>query len=77
VIGIKGKIGVYGRSLGCIPATHISKYVDMIIADRGFCDLWTLADKKFYSDVAIPLIKYGTGGWQAQNAYNMLKIPNK
>ena len=49
----------------------------MIIADRGFCDLWTLADKKFYSDVAIPLIKYGTGGWQAQNAYNMLKIPNK
>ena len=23
VIGVKGKIGVYGRSLGCIPATHL------------------------------------------------------
>ena len=68
---------MYGRSLGCIPATHISQHVDMIIADRGFCDLWTLADKKFYSDVSIPLIKYGTGGWQAQNAYNILKTPLK
>lgn len=77
VIGVRGKIGVYGRSLGCIPAAHISKHVDMIIADRGFCDLWTLADKKFYSDVSIPLIKYGTGGWQAQNAFNILKTPNK
>jgi alpha/beta superfamily hydrolase len=22
-IGVTGKIGVYGRSLGCIPATHL------------------------------------------------------
>jgi pimeloyl-ACP methyl ester carboxylesterase len=22
-IGVRGKIGVYGRSLGCIPATHL------------------------------------------------------
>jgi hypothetical protein len=48
----------------------------MIIADRGFCDLWTLAEKKFYTSLAVPLIKYATGGWQAQNAYNMLNTPN-
>lgn len=49
----------------------------MIIADRGFCDLWTLAEKKFFSPLAVPLIKYGTGGWQAQNAYNMLETSKK
>jgi hypothetical protein len=47
-IGVKGKIGVYGRSLGCIPATALQNQVDMVIADRGFSDLWTLAEKKFH-----------------------------
>jgi len=51
-IGVRGKIGVYGRSLGCIPATHLQDKVDMIIADRGFCDLWTLAEKKFHSGIS-------------------------
>ena len=35
----------------------------MCIADRGFCDLWTLADRKFYSPIAIPIFKYSTVGW--------------
>ena len=38
-VGVKGKIGVYGRSLGGIAATHLSKYVDMIICDRTFGNL--------------------------------------
>ena len=63
-IGVKGKIGVYGRSLGCIPATHLQDQVDMIIADRGFCDLWTLTEKKFYGEIAKSVVKYGTLGWQ-------------
>lgn len=45
----------------------------MVIADRGFCDLWTLAEKKFHSKISSSLIKYGTLGWQVQNAYNYLK----
>ena len=40
---LKGKIGVYGRSLGGISACHLAgKYPDVvytIIADRTFCDL--------------------------------------
>jgi hypothetical protein len=44
-----------------------------MIGDRGFCDLWTLADKKFYGEIAISLFKFGTGGWQANNAWNYLK----
>lgn len=68
-IGVKGKIGVYGRSLGCVAVSHLQDKVDLAIADRGFCDLWTLADKKFKSKIAIPLIKFGTRGWQLQNSH--------
>jgi hypothetical protein len=35
----------------------------MIIADRGFCDLWTLAEEKFYGKFASIFFKYGSGGW--------------
>ena len=47
----------------------------MVICDRGFCDLWTLAERKFYTKLAIPMLKYGTLGWQVQNAHNYLKKP--
>ena len=62
-IGVKGKIGVYGRSIGCTAACKVTPYIDMIIADRGFTDLWTLAEKKFFDPVSSVLVKYGTQGW--------------
>jgi hypothetical protein len=43
-IGVKGKIGVYGRSIGCTAACKVTPYIDMIIADRGFSDLHILAE---------------------------------
>jgi dipeptidyl aminopeptidase/acylaminoacyl peptidase len=72
-IGVKGKIGVYGRSLGGIAACYLQDQVDMVICDRGFCDLWTLAEKKFSDKLTSSLMKYGTKGWQVQNAYNYLR----
>jgi fermentation-respiration switch protein FrsA (DUF1100 family) len=36
VMGLRGKIGVYGRSLGGIPTTHLADRASMIIADRTF-----------------------------------------
>jgi len=72
-IGVRGKIGIYGRSLGCIAATHLQNHVDMVIADRGFSDLWTLAEKKFYGKSAIYLLNQFSFGWQVQNGYNFLK----
>lgn len=62
-IGVKGKIGIYGRSLGCTAVAYLQDQVDMAVADRGFCDLWTLAEKKFYSNFSAPLLKYTTFGW--------------
>lgn len=37
-LGIRGKVGVYGRSLGGIATTYLADRVDMIIADRTFCN---------------------------------------
>ena len=51
-IGVKGKIGIYGRSLGCCAVSCLQDKVDLAIADRGFGDLWTLADKKFNFSLA-------------------------
>mmetsp|Transcript_7314 Transcript_7314/g.5297 ORF Transcript_7314/g.5297 Transcript_7314/m.5297 type:complete len:93 (-) Transcript_7314:1676-1954(-) len=39
VIAIKGKIGVYGRSLGGIAASHLSNRTNMAIVDRTFANL--------------------------------------
>lgn len=47
-VGVRGKIGVYGRSLGGISTTHLSKFVDMIIVDRSFSSLYDVADRKFF-----------------------------
>ena len=60
---MRGKIGVYGRSLGCIATCHLQYQFDMIIADRGFSDLWTLAEIKFFDKISSILVRYGTQGW--------------
>jgi hypothetical protein len=43
------------------------------IADRGFGDLWTLAELKFGNAFASSMLRVGTGGWQVQNSYDFLK----
>ena len=55
-----------------VPALELTPYVDMIIADRGFCDLYTLAERKFSGTIAKMLFKYVTVGWQLNNAFNLL-----
>ena len=49
----------------------------MIIADRGFDDLWTIVKHKFRGEISANLFKYGSLGWQANNGYNYLKLHNK
>lgn len=76
-IGIKGKIGIYGRSLGCIAASHLQHEVSMMIADRGFCDLWTLAERKFHGKLALEIFKFFSFGWQACNSFHYLTVKPK
>lgn len=62
-MGMKGKIGVYGRSLGGIPSSHISTKVDMAIIDRSFCNLGAMAYWKYRGHFADLIFKVGTCGW--------------
>ena len=66
-LGIRGKIGVYGRSLGGIATTHLSHYVDMVIVDRSFSNLYEVAYHKFYGYLAVLLFKIGTFNWDSNN----------
>ena len=72
-IGVKGRIGVYGRSLGGIAATHLSKYVDLIIADRSFGNLYDVAETKFYGKVATSLFHFGTGGFRGNSDHSLIE----
>ena len=40
---LRGKIGIYGRSLGGIPSSYLANKVDMAIIDRSFCNLAAMA----------------------------------
>eukprot|EP00350_Pseudokeronopsis_sp_OXSARD2_P006226 CAMPEP_0170548968 /NCGR_PEP_ID=MMETSP0211-20121228/7136_1 /TAXON_ID=311385 /ORGANISM="Pseudokeronopsis sp., Strain OXSARD2" /LENGTH=42 /DNA_ID= /DNA_START= /DNA_END= /DNA_ORIENTATION= len=40
---LKGKIGVYGRSLGGIPTSFLTDKVDMVFADRTFANFEVIA----------------------------------
>jgi hypothetical protein len=48
VIGVKAKIGVYGRSLGGIATCYLARQVDMVIADRTFSNLYEVVESKFH-----------------------------
>jgi formate/nitrite transporter FocA (FNT family) len=70
---VRGKIGVYGRSLGGITTTHLADKVDFIIADRTFCNFESLAKRKFYSKLSHLLFKAISCNWVANNDINILK----
>lgn len=72
-LGLKGKIGIYGRSLGGIPSSYLSNKVDMAIVDRSFCNLAAMARWKYHSTFADYLFKIGSCGWQAQNDFYILR----
>jgi len=79
VMGLEGKIGVYGRSLGGIPTSGICDYVDMVIIDRSFSDLEIVAERRFYSKFARALYKIGNHDQPVHSARNLVNggINNK
>jgi len=54
-IGVRGKIGVYGRSLGGIATSHLASLADMVIVDRSFSTLHDVAEQKFHGKSAVAL----------------------
>ena len=72
-LGVRGKIGIYGRSIGNIPTNHLMGQVDMVIGDRGMGNLYDTVQIKFHGGLGLEFYKVVTSGWQAQNAFNYLQ----
>lgn len=66
-MGLTGKVGIYGRSLGGVVTTHLIDKVDFVFADRTFGDFNVLSNRKFYTTLSRHLFRYGSGGWDLDN----------
>ena len=72
-MGLTGRIGVYGRSLGGIATAYLAEYVDMVICDRSFSNLHDVVKRKFFGDAALWLYKISTlPSWRTMNDINFL-----
>jgi hypothetical protein len=72
-MGLKGKIGVYGRSMGGIATSHLSSMVDMVILDRTFSNLENVINRKFHGVSAVLLYNTAAFGWDSNNVSRLLK----
>lgn len=77
-LGIKGKIGMYGRSLGGVVSSHLAaKYPDkisLIIADRTFGSLRDVSLRKFPGSATSSLFDLITLKWEANNDINFFNV---
>ena len=66
---IRGKIGVYGRSMGGMVACHMActSHIDLLIADRTFANFDYLASQKFLGSFVVYMMRMFSFNWFAHN----------
>ncbi len=73
---VKGKIGVYGRSLGGIASCHLAReypeIIKAIIVDRTFCDLEISSERRLPGLCTRFLYKFVSLNWKAKNDKNFI-----
>jgi len=62
-LGLSGKLGVYGRSLGGIPSSILAPKVDMAVIDRTFATISDLARWRYHGKLSAFLLYSGSCGW--------------
>jgi hypothetical protein len=64
-MNVIGKIGIYGRSLGGVPACYVASLgdVDMLIADRTLSNFDHVARDRFYGDTLLTVFKIVAWDW--------------
>lgn len=77
-LGIKDKIGCFGRSLGGTVATHLAsnypKLIDFLFVDRSFGTLEKMATSLFIGKRSMCLFKVFTfGGWPVRSDLNFFE----
>ena len=78
---LKGKIGVYGRSIGGIPACHLAMaykdIVQLLIVDRSLSELSEVVEAKLRGQATLTLMKGFVNGWDSFNSKNFLNTNPK
>lgn len=73
---LKGRMAIYGRSLGGIVACHVARHIkgiDLVIADRTLSNLETLTKKKMYGKFIHHAFNFFSCGWEVDNDINFLE----
>lgn len=77
---VKGKIGVYGRSLGGIASTHLAnnfpQFVSALIVDRSFCELDVSSERRLFGSMTKFLYRFVSFNWKASNDSNYIQASN-
>ena len=77
---VKGKIGVYGRSIGGLTACHLAnKYTHLVkslIVDRSFYELSTVPENKIKGEVTTQLFDLLSWKWRTRNHSNFVTTKN-
>ena len=74
---VRGKIGVYGRSLGGIASCHLAKtfpnIVQALIVDRTFSEMDQLAERRLLGRCTSGLFKLISFNWRTMNDRNFIE----
>lgn len=66
-LGVKGKIGCFGRSLGGTMATHVANnypdFVDFLFVDRSLGNLDCMSESSFIGNYSIAILRYFSRNW--------------
>jgi len=76
-LGVRGKIGVHGRSLGGIAACHLArKYpikISTLIVDRTFSELDISSERRLFGSCSRMLYKFVSLNWKSRNDLNFIE----
>lgn len=76
-LGVRGKVGLYGRSLGGIAACHLArKYpqvVSALIVDRTFSELDVSSERRLFGSWSRLLYRFVSLNWKAKNDTNYVQ----
>ena len=75
---VTGSIGVYGRSIGGIAASHLAgkfpQLVSVFIGDRTLGKLDNMAINRYgRSSLILPIYRLGSCFWHVDNGYDLLQ----
>lgn len=76
---LRGKIGVYGRSLGGISACHLGatypEIIKVLLVDRTFSDIERISSRMIMGTPSLHLFRCLTMQWRSQSDVNFNKAP--